>query len=329
MQTLFPEIEPYDHGMLDVGDAQNIRWMQSGNPNGVPVVILHGGPGSGSSAGTRRFFNPQHYRIIQFDQRGCGGSLPHASEPEADLCANTTWHLVDDIEQLRIFLGIECWLVYGNSWGCTLALVYAEAHPERVAALIVVGVTMTRQSEIDWLYEGLARFFPEEWQRFRAAVPESGRSVDLIAAYRHLLRNPDPAIHLKAAKDWHDWESASILVDPRAALSSRWSDPRYLIARARIITHYFHHRGWLEDLQILRDIHRLAGIACTMIQGRLDLEAPVVTAWELSRAWPAARLVIVPNCAHSPSTLEMAAAIIEATNEFRTIADGKKNQKIF
>jgi len=144
MKTLYPDCEPYDRGMLDVGDAHRICWMQSGNPNGVPVVVLHGGPGSGSSASTRRFFDPEHYRIIQFDQRGCGGSLPHASEPEADLSANTTWHLVGDIEKLRRFLGIECWLVYGNSWGCTLALVYAETHPERVAALIVVGVTMTR-----------------------------------------------------------------------------------------------------------------------------------------------------------------------------------------
>ncbi|AVA21658.1 prolyl aminopeptidase [Rhizobium sp. NXC24] len=319
MKTLYPEIEPYDQGMLDVGDAHRICWTQSGNPNGVPVVVLHGGPGSGSSASTRRFFDPEHYRIIQFDQRGCGGSLPHASEPRADLSANTTWHLVGDIEQLRFFLGIERWLVYGNSWGCTLALIYAETHPQRVAALIVVGVTMTRQSEIDWLYNGLARFFPEEWARFRAGVPESERNGDLVAAYYHLLLNLDPAVHVKAAKDWHDWESASILVDTQTTLPSRWSDPRYLTARARIITHYFHYRGWLEESQILRDINRLEGIPCTMIQGRLDLEAPVITAWELSRAWPAARLVVVPNSAHSPATSEIAAAIVEATDEFRVI----------
>ncbi|WP_047454971.1 prolyl aminopeptidase [Rhizobium rhizogenes] len=320
MKTLYPEITPYDQGMLDVGDANSIHWMQSGNPNGIPVVILHGGPGSGSSASARRFFDPQHYRIIQFDQRGCGNSLPHASEPEIDLSANTTWHLVADIERLRLFLGIERWLVYGNSWGCTLALVYTQAHPERVAALVVAGVTMTRQSEIDWLYKGLARFFPEEWERFRAGVPESQRDGDLVAAYYQLLRNPDPTIHLKAAMDWHQWESANILVDPRATLSDRWADPRFLIARARIITHYFHHRGWLEDGQILRDIDRLAGIPCTMIQGRLDLEAPLGTAWELSRAWPAARLVIVPNAAHSPGASEMAAAIVEATDTFRALA---------
>lgn len=320
MKTLYPEIEPYDQGMLDVGDANSIYWMQSGNPNGVPVVILHGGPGSGSSAGARRFFDPQHYRIIQFDQRGCGKSLPHASEPEIDLFANTTWHLVADIERLRLFLGIEHWLVYGNSWGCTLALVYAQAHPERVAALIVAGVTMTRQSEIDWLYKGLARFFPEEWERFRAGVPESQRDGDLVAAYYQLLRDPDPAVHLKAARDWHEWESANILADSRATLSNHWADSSYVIARARIITHYFHHRGWLGDEQILRNVHRLAGIPCTMIQGRLDLEAPVVTAWELSRAWPTARLVVVPNATHSPGMSEMAAAIVDATDAFRALA---------
>lgn len=320
MKTLYPEIEPYDQGMLDVGDANSIYWMQSGNPNGVPVVILHGGPGSGSSAGARRFFDPQHYRIIQFDQRGCGNSLPHASEPETDLSANTTWHLVADIERLRLVFGVERWLVYGNSWGCTLALVYAQAYPERVAALVVAGVTMTRQSEIDWLYRGLARFFPEEWELFRLGVPENQRDGDLIAAYYRLLRDPNPAVHLKAARDWHEWESANILVDPRATLSGRWADSNYVIARARIITHYFHHRGWLDDKQILRNVHRLAGIPCTMIQGRLDLEGPVVTAWELSRAWPMARLIIVPNAAHSPGTSEMAAAIVDATDAFRALA---------
>ncbi|MQB42982.1 prolyl aminopeptidase [Rhizobium sp. ICMP 5592] len=320
MKTLYPEIEPYDQGMLDVGDANSIHWTQSGNPNGVPVVILHGGPGSGSSAGTRRFFDPQHYRIIQFDQRGSGNSLPHASEPEIDLSANTAWHLVADIERLRLFLGIEHWLVYGNSWGCTLALIYVQAHSERITALIVAGVTMTRQSEIDWLYKGLARFFPEEWERFRAGVPESQRDGDLVAAYYQLLRDPDPAVHLKAARDWHEWESANILADPRATLSDRWADSRYVVARARIITHYFHHHGWLEEGQILRDIDRLAGIPCTMIQGRLDLEGPVVTAWELSQAWPTARLIIVPNAAHSPGTSEMTAAIVDATDAFRALA---------
>jgi proline iminopeptidase len=317
MMTPYPEIQPYGEGMLDVGDGNSIRWMQSGNPEGIPVVVLHGGPGSGSSAGTRRFFDPLHYRIVQFDQRGCGGSLPHASRPAVDLSANTTWQLVADIERLRLFLGIDRWLVYGNSWGCTLALIYAQSHAERISALLLVGVTMTRQSEIDWLYHGLRRFFPAEWQRFRAGAPECEDDGDLVEAYRRLLADPDPAIHVKAAEEWHAWEAASILIDPRATLSGRWSDPSYLVARARIITHYFHHRGWLDEEQILTDVCRLKNVRCTMIQGRFDLEAPLVTAWELSKAWPEARLVIVPNAAHSSALPVMVAAIVEVANEFR------------
>ncbi|NTJ64547.1 prolyl aminopeptidase [Agrobacterium rhizogenes] len=315
---LYPDTTPFSEGLLEVGDGHRIYWMQSGNPEGVTVLILHGGPGSGSSARTRRYFDPRYYRIIQFDQRGCGDSLPHASEPVIDLSANTTWHTIADIEQLRLRLGVERWIVFGNSWGCTLALAYAETHPQRVKSLLLVGITMTRQSEIDWLYKGLARFFPEEWARFRAAAPEEDRDGDLVTAYYHLLRDPDPAIHVKAARDWHEWEAASILVDPRETLPSRWSDPRYLTARARIITHYFHHLAWLEERQILRDIHRLAGIPCTMIQGRMDLEAPLVTAWELSQAWPEAELVVVANAAHSPAVAEMAAAIIRATDGLRS-----------
>jgi len=211
----------------------------------------------------------------------------------------------------------ERWIVFGNSWGCTLALVYAETHPQRVEGLLLVGVTMTRQSEIDWLYHGLGRFFPGEWARFRASVPNEARDSDLVAAYYRLLCDPDPAIHVKAARDWHEWEAASILIDPRATLSQRWSDNRYLTARARIITRYFHHLAWLEDRQILRDIGRLAAIPCTMIQGRMDLEAPLVTAWELSQAWPEARLVIVANAAHSSDIAEMAAAIVHATDALR------------
>lgn len=319
---LYPDTIPFDEGLLEVGDGQRIHWTQSGNRQGRPVLILHGGPGSGSSAGTRRYFDPHYYRIIQFDQRGCGGSLPHASEPAIDLSANTTWHTIADIEQLRLHLGVQSWIVFGNSWGCTLALVYAETHAQRVEGLLLVGITMTRRSEIDWLYQGLGRFFPEQWARFRAAVPEEDRDGDLVAAYYRLLLDPDPEIHVRAARDWHEWEGASILIDPRNTLPSRWSDPRYLTARARIITHYFHHLGWLEERQILRDIHRLAGIPCTMIQGRMDLEAPLVTAWELSQAWPEAELVVVANAAHSPAVVEMAAAIIRTTDGLRR--DGRE-----
>ncbi|MBB6488720.1 prolyl aminopeptidase [Rhizobium lusitanum] len=314
---LYPDITPFAEGLLEVGDGHRIFWMQSGNPAGAPVLILHGGPGSGSSAGTRRYFDPQHYRIVQFDQRGCGNSLPHASEPDVDLSTNTTWRSIADIERLRISLGIERWAVFGNSWGCTLALIYAETHPDRVSSLLLVGITMTRQTEIDWLYHGLRRFFPEEWARFRAAVPPGDRDGDLVGAYYRLLCNPDPTIHVKAAVDWHEWESASILVDPRATLSARWSDSRYVTARARIITHYFHHLAWIEESQILRDINRIVGIPCTMVQGRLDLEGPLVTAWELSRAMPEAELIVVPNAAHSADLAEMAVTIIRVADAMR------------
>ncbi|MFJ6323719.1 MULTISPECIES: prolyl aminopeptidase [unclassified Rhizobium] len=314
---LYPDNAPFADGLLEVGDGQRIFWMQSGNPAGAPVLILHGGPGSGSSAGARRYFDPQHYRIIQFDQRGCGNSLPHASEPDADLSANTTWHSIADIERLRHWLGVERWVVFGNSWGCTLALVYAETHPDRVSSLLLLGITMTRRTEIDWLYHGLGRFFPAEWARFRAAVPSEDRDGHLVDAYYRLLCNPDPDIHVKAARDWHDWESASILIDPRATLSARWSDPRFVTARARIITHYFHHLAWLEESQVLRNVDRIADIPCMMIQGRLDLEAPLLTAWELSQALPDAELIIVPNAAHSADLAEMAATIVRATDAMR------------
>ncbi|TCR82200.1 prolyl aminopeptidase [Rhizobium sp. BK376] len=317
MKRLYPEIEPYDHGMLEVGDGNSIYWALSGNPKGISAIVLHGGPGSGSSANMRRFFDPQHYRIIQFDQRGCGKSQPNAADPQTDMSVNTTWHLVRDMERLRIFFGVERWLVFGHSWGCTLALVYAQQHAERIAGLVVAGITMTRQSEIDWLYHGMAVLLPQEWSRFRAGVPEEERDGHLVTAYHRLLQSPDPDLRLKAATSWHEWEGASILVDPDATLPRRWADPGYLLMRARIIAHYFHHRGWLTDSQILKEAHRLAGIRGVMVHGRMDLEAPLVTAWELSQAWPEAKLVVVPRSAHSPSSAGMAAAIVDATDSFR------------
>jgi proline iminopeptidase len=317
MKILYPEIEPYDQGMLDVGDGNSIYWTVSGNPRGRSVIVLHGGPGSGSSDNARRFFDPHHYRIIQFDQRGCGKSLPSAADPQTDMSVNTTWHLVRDMERLRIFLGVERWLVFGNSWGCTLALVYAQQHTEQVEGLVLAGITMTRQSEIDWLYRGMSVLFPQEWSRFRAGAPEEERDGDLVGVYYRLLQSRDSDIRLKAARNWHDWEGASILVNPDATLPRRWADPDYLLTRARIITHYFHHRAWLADSQILKEAPRLAGIQGVMVHGRMDLEAPLVTAWELSQVWPEARLVVVPGSAHSMSSAGMAAAIVDATDLFR------------
>jgi proline iminopeptidase len=316
MRALYPEIEPYRHGLLDVGDGNRVYWEACGNPGGKPVVVLHGGPGSGCTAGMRRLFDPRAYRIILFDQRGCGRSTPHASEFSTDLSVNTTAHLLQDIEQLRAHLGVEKWLVYGGSWGATLALAYAESNPSRVTEIILVGVTMTRRAEIDWLYRGIAPLFPEQWERFRAGVPASERDGDLVAAYYRLLRNPDPVVRAKAAQDWHDWEAASLSMDPSAEPPPVWSDPCFRMARARLVTHYFHHNAWLEDGILLGKAGSLADIAGIMIHGRRDLAAPLVTAWELKRAWKNGDLVVVSDAGHSWSDPGMTEALLAATDRF-------------
>ena len=316
MRALYPEIEPYQHGLLDVGDGNRVYWEACGNPSGKPVVVLHGGPGSGCTAGMRRFFDPRAYRVVLFDQRGCGRSTPHASEFSTNLSVNTTAHLLQDIEQLRAHLGIEKWLVYGGSWGSTLALAYAESNPSRATEIVLVGVTMTRRAEIDWLYRGIAPLFPEQWERFRAGVPASERDGDLVAAYYRLLQNPDPVVRARAAQDWHDWEAASLSTDPRAAPPPAWSDPRFRMARARIVTHYFHHNAWLEDGILLGKAGSLADIAGIMIHGRRDLAAPLVTACELKRAWKNADLVVVSEAGHSWSDPGMTEALLAATDRF-------------
>ncbi|HIC79805.1 MAG TPA: prolyl aminopeptidase [Kiloniellaceae bacterium] len=316
MSPLYPEIEPHAEGMLAVGDGNSLYWEVSGNPRGLPVVALHGGPGSGSSSRVRRFFDPRAYRIVLFDQRGCGRSRPHASTPGIDLSVNTTSHLVGDMERLRRHLGVEGWLLFGHSWGTTLALAYAQAERERVLGLVLVGVTTTRRSEIDWLYRGLARFFPEEWARFRDGVPEDARDGDLIEAYYRLVNDPDPAVCAKAARDWHDWEAASMKGDPAAKPPARWSDPGYLLARTRIITHYFHHNAWLEEGALLRGAAQLAGTPGAVVQGRLDLEAPPLTAWELARAWPDAELHMVASAGHSHADPGLSETIIAVTDRF-------------
>ena len=314
--ALYPEIEPHDDGMLDVGDGNLVYWEVCGNPNGRPAVVLHGGPGSGCTTGARRYFDPQAYRIILFDQRGCGRSTPHASDPHTDLSVNTTAHLLADMEQLRRHLDVERWLLLGGSWGSTLALAYAERNPQRVTEIIVVGVTTTRRSEVDWLYRGVAPLFPAEWARFRAGVPPAERDGDLVAAYHRLLHDPDPAIHMKAAMDWCEWESASVSVDPNAKPDPRRLQPAFQLAFARIVTHYFRHNAWLEDGMLLRQASALAHIPGIMIQGRLDLASPLVTAWELARAWPNSELVIVSGAGHAPTDPGMSEAIVAATDRF-------------
>ncbi|MEV0146813.1 MULTISPECIES: prolyl aminopeptidase [unclassified Nonomuraea] len=311
-----PPIEPYDHGHLDTGDGHLVYWEVCGNPAGKPALVVHGGPGSGCSPGQRRSFDPERFRIILFDQRNCGRSLPHASDPATDLSANTTHHLVADMERLREHLGVERWLLYGGSWGSTLMLAYAEAHPERVSEIVMVSATMTRRYEIDWLYRGVGRFFPEEWQRFREGVPEDERDGDLLAAYGRLLADPDPAVRTKAAADWVTWEDAVISLEPngkRDAYSARVSEAR--VAFARICSHYFSNGAWLEEGVLLRDAHRLAGIPGVIVHGRFDLGAPLENAWQLVQAWPDAKLVVVDDSGHTGSDT-MRDAITSAIDGF-------------
>jgi proline iminopeptidase len=302
--------------MLDVGDGNRIYWEVCGNPDGKPAVVLHGGPGSGCSTGMRRYFDPSAYRIVLFDQRGCGRSRPHASDPNTDLSINSTDHLIADMERLRQHLDIDRWLLFGGSWGCTLGLAYAERYPHRVTEIVLVGVTMTRGSEIDWLYRGVAPLFPEQWDRFRAGVPPAERDGNLVEAYYRLLQNPDPATHMKAAKDWCDWENALLSVDPDAKPDPRRLQPAFQLAFARIVTHYFRHHAWLEDGILLREAGSLAGIPGVLIHGRLDFGAPLVTAWELAQAWADSELVIVTNAGHASTDPGMSEALIAATNRF-------------
>lgn len=302
MAEPYPPIEPYDQGMLDAGDGNLVYWEVCGNADGKPALVVHGGPGSGCSPGSRRVFDPERYRVVLFDQRGCGRSTPHASDPATDMSTNTTGHLLADMERLREHLGIEQWLVYGGSWGSTLILAYAERHPERVSEMVIPSVTTGRRSEIDWLYRGAGRFFPEEWERFRAGVPEAERDGDLLAAYARLMESPDAAVRGKAAADWVAWEDAVISQEPHGtpnAYSSR--PPAAQLALVRICAHYFSHGAWLVEGALLRDAHRLAGIPGVLIHGRLDISSPLGTAWELARAWPDAQLIVIGDAGHTGS----------------------------
>lgn len=314
-KALYPEIEPYDSGMLDVGEGNRLYWETSGNPEGMAAIGLHGGPGSGSSAGMRRSFDPQKYRIILLDQRGAGQSTPSAADFNTDMSVNTTAHLLGDLERLRDRLGVDRWLMLGHSWGTTLALAYAEQHPNNVAALVLIGVTTTRRSEIDWLYRDIAPMFPAEWAAFRLGVPVDRRDGDLVAAYHDRLNDPDSLVREQAAVDFHTWDTASVSVTAQS--DSPPATPEQLrrrLARARIVTHYFHNNAWLDDGILLRNAHRLAGIPGVMIQGRLDLQAPLKTAWELAAAWPDGELVIVENAGHSSGDGGMAEAIVAVTD---------------
>jgi proline iminopeptidase len=316
MREMYPEIEPYDAGHLDVGDGQRIYWETSGNPHGKPVVFLHGGPGGGTSPAQRRVFDPAKYRIVLFDQRGCGKSTPHASAPEASLEFNTTWHLVADIEKLREHLRIDTWQVFGGSWGSSLALAYAETHTEHVSELVLRGIFTLRQIELDWFYEGGASaVFPDLWQGFLEPVPVDERG-HLIRAYSRLLSDPDPAVHGPAAVAWSRWESSTITLLPNSDNVARFTEPSYAVAFARIENHYFMNGGWWEEGQLLRDAPKLADIPTVIVQGRYDMCTPPMTAWALAEAMPHARLQMVPDAGHAFDEPGILDALIEATDRF-------------
>ena len=312
MRELFPDIEPYDSGMLQVDDRHTLYYEQCGNPDGKPVVMLHGGPGGGCNAKMRRFHDPARYRIVLFDQRGAGRSTPHA-----DLVDNTTWDLVADIEKLREHVGIGRWQVFGGSWGSTLALAYAQKHPQRVTELVLRGIFMLRRWELEWFYqEGASRMFPDAWEHYLAPIPEGERS-DLIAAYHKRLTSEDETTRLQAAKAWSIWEGGTsyLHIDPDYATSH--GDPAFALAFARIENHYFVNGGFFEvEDQLLRDAHRIADIPGVIVQGRYDVVCPAQSAWELHRAWPKAELTITPASGHSAFEAENIDALVRATDRF-------------
>jgi proline iminopeptidase len=313
LRTLYPDIDPYESGFLDVDPPHRLYWEQSGNPRGAAALFLHGGPGSGTGPRMRRFFDPAHWRIVMFDQRGCGLSTPHA-----ELEHNTTWDLVADIERLRRQLGIQRWLVFGGSWGSTLALAYAQAHPERVQALVLRGIFLLRRWELLWFYQdGCSAIFPDLWEQYLAPIPVEERG-DLIGAYHRRLVGADPLARLEAARAWSLWEArTSFLRENPDYVAAFDSDDRAL-AFARIESHYFVNAGFFDcDGQLLRDAHRLHGIPGTIVQGRYDVVCPPRSAWDLHRAWPQAELRIVPDAGHSAFEPGITHELVAATDRYR------------
>ena len=312
-RTLYPEIEPYDSGMLAVSPLHTLYYEQCGNPRGKPVVFLHGGPGAGCNPKTRRFFDPAHYRIVQFDQRGCGRSTPHA-----ELTDNTTWHLVADIERLREHLQIERWQVFGGSWGSTLALAYAQAHPRRVTELVLRGIFLLRRWELEWFYQkGCDAIYPDAWEPYIEHIP-AGERGDLIGAYYRRLTSADAAVRLAAAKAWSTWEGGtSYLLQNPDYIASTGAD-EFALQFARIECHYFVHGGFFEcDDQLLRDAHKLKNIPAVIVQGRYDVVCPLRSAWDLHRAWPEAELRIIADAGHSALEPGNTHELVEATDRFR------------
>lgn len=315
-RTLYPPIEPYDSGMLDVGDGNRIYWELVGNPDGKPAVFLHGGPGAGCSPDHRRLFDPDRYRVMLFDQRNCGRSTPHASLVSTDLHANTTWTLVEDIERLRRMAGVDRWLVFGGSWGSALALAYAEQHPERVSELVLRGIFTLRNEELRWFYQsGASYLFPDAWEHYLAPIPEDERD-DLIGAYARRLNSPDPRVRLEAARAWSVWEGSTLTLYPNERMRAAHAEPDYALAFARIENHFFVHGGFFSPGQLLENAHRLADIPGVIVQGRYDVCTPPKTAFDLHRAWPQAEFHLVDDAGHAFSEPGILHRLIEATDRF-------------
>jgi proline iminopeptidase len=313
-RTFYPPIEPYETGTLQVSDLHTIYYEQSGNPRGKPVVFVHGGPGGGTDPKQRRFFDPAVYRIVLFDQRGCGRSTPHASLEE-----NTTWHLVSDMEALRTHLGIERWMVFGGSWGSTLGLAYAQTHPKRVSELVLRGIFMLRRKELEWFYqEGASALFPDAWESYLAVIPEDERH-DMIAAYHRRLTSPDPATRSKAARAWSVWEASTSFLRPSAEYVSHAAEDEFALAFARIECHYFAHGGFFErENQLLANVSAIREIPGVIVQGRYDVVCPAMSAWELHRAWPESELHLVDDAGHSAYEPGIVHHLVEATDRFRS-----------
>jgi proline iminopeptidase len=312
-RTLYPEIQPYETGMLDVGDGHRLYWELSGNPQGKPVVFLHGGPGGGSSPDHRRQFNPDKYEILVFDQRGCGKSTPYA-----ELDHNTTWDLVDDIEKLRTQVSkVDKWMVFGGSWGSTLSLAYAETYPERVTEIVLRGIFLFHQDELDWMYKegGASRIYPDKFEEFVRLIPENERG-DLVEAYRKRLTSSDKDEQLAAAKAWSKWEGEIVTLLPSASTIDHFTSPDVAVAVSRIENHYMANHGWLEEGQLLKGAEKLRGIPGVIVQGRHDTCTPPIAAWKLKQAWPEVELNIIPDAGHlfnEPGNLD---ALVRATDKF-------------
>ena len=309
--NLYPKIKPYDSGFLNV-DEHQVYFEQCGNPNGKPAIFLHGGPGGGGSEDVRRFFNPDLYRIVVFDQRGCGRSKPHGC-----LENNTTWDLVSDIENLRNKLGIEKWLVFGGSWGSTLSLAYAQAHPGSVSEIVLRGIFLLRKEELHWFYQdGASRIFPEAWSGFLEIIDEDKRD-NLMSAYHKIFTSDDKQKRLNAAIAWSRWEAATSSLSYKPSLVEEFSDPEFALAFALIENHYFINKGWFEtENQLIENIDKIRSIPSVIVQGRYDVVCPMKTAWELSEAWPEAEMIIAPSSGHTAFEKEITHALISATNEF-------------